>query len=208
MYSICLFLLLGSSPRVWGQEVFDVIDELMDGIIPTRVGTSETHKSERLERRDHPHACGDKRSLQSRQTARTGSSPRVWGQVYKSSRRCRANGIIPTRVGTSATFSAVVNEIWDHPHACGDKFVYTQKYQVMEGSSPRVWGQGSKKYETHAILGIIPTRVGTSLQITGAMAHRAGSSPRVWGQALTAQELHLSAGIIPTRVGTRTLCHI
>ena len=78
----------------------------------------------------------------------------------------------------------------------------------MEGSSPRVWGQGSKKYETHAILGIVPTRVGTSLQITGAMAHRAGSSPRVWGQALTAQELHLSAVIIPTRVGTRTLCHI
>ena len=118
------------------------------------------------------------------------------------------SGIIPTRVGTSL-FTPKNTRLWkDHPHACGDKFVYTQKYQVMEGSSPRVWGQGSKKYETHAILGIIPTRVGTSLQITGAMAHRAGSSPRVWGQALTAQELHLSAGIIPTRVGTRTLCHI
>ena len=198
----------GSSPRVWGQVKHIRANGWKGGIIPTRVGTSlKPYRGEPVSR-DHPHACGDKRSLQSRQTARTGSSPRVWGQVYKSSRRCRANGIIPTRVGTSATFSAVVIEIWDHPHACGDKFVYTHTYPVREGTSPRVWGQGTKKYETHAILGIIPTRVGTSLQITGAMAHRAGSSPRVWGQALTAQELHLSAGIIPTRVGTRTLCHI
>ena len=141
MYSICLFLLLGSSPRVWGQEVFDVIDELMDGIIPTRVGTSETHKSERLERRDHPHACGDKLETLSRRACISGSSPRVWGQAELAKSANSTNRIIPTRVGTSL-FTPKNTRLWkDHPHACGDKGVKNMKPMQYSGSSPRVWGQ-------------------------------------------------------------------
>ncbi len=90
------------------------------------------------------------------------------------------------------------------------------------GSSPRVWGQGVETYEDLEWCGIIPTRVGTSVEqqmrtallkdhphacgdkINGLFDYRhpQGSSPRVWGQASMRSASLLTVGIIPTRVGT------
>ena len=53
----------GSSPRVWGQELNEVIDSTNGRIIPTRVGTSRTCLFLSQNRKDHPHACGDKSHL-------------------------------------------------------------------------------------------------------------------------------------------------
>ena len=50
----------------------------------------------------------------------------------------------------------------DHPHACGDKISNPNKTGNVKGSSPRVWGQEYRKKSALEILGIIPTRVGTS----------------------------------------------
>ena len=187
---------------MWGQEVFDVIDELMDGIIPTRVGTSETHKSERLERRDHPHACGDKLETLSRRACISGSSPRVWGQAELAKSANSTNRIIPTRVGTSLQVQQTLQGKRDHPHACGDKPPVQGGRQQISGSSPRVWGQVRHFLLWSMKSGIIPTRVGTSLftpkntRLWKDHPHAcgdkgvknmkpmqySGSSPRVWGQ--------------------------
>ena len=51
---------LGSSPRVWGQANFVTAPVSRVRIIPTRVGTRGFCWSFRKERKDHPHACGDK----------------------------------------------------------------------------------------------------------------------------------------------------
>ena len=52
--------ILGSSPRVWGQETTPFLC-LHDGrIIPTRVGTSKRSYQRNARNEDHPHACGDK----------------------------------------------------------------------------------------------------------------------------------------------------
>ena len=51
---------LGSSPRVWGQVIVCFFHSLRNGIIPTRVGTSESEKRDTAQKWDHPHACGDK----------------------------------------------------------------------------------------------------------------------------------------------------
>ena len=93
----------------------------------------------------------------------------------------------------------------------------------MTGSSPRVWGQVRVQFNTFRVLGIIPTRMGTSF-IRSKTARFVqdhphaygdklaeyirkirvqGSSPRVWGQV---EQGHISlprTGIIPTRMGTR-----
>ena len=74
-------ILVGSSPRVWGQGVSFKLSVRVDGIIPTRVGTRQQVHNQSLRRRDHPHACGDK----------------VYTIFYKT---CFVR-IIPTRVGTS-----------------------------------------------------------------------------------------------------------
>ena len=91
----------GSSPRVWGQEIYDKLTEMRARIIPTRVGTREVLQLLGLHRRDHPHACGDKACREYLRHHRRGSSPRVWGQgqVWQA-----AHGLCK-----------------DHPHACGDK---------------------------------------------------------------------------------------
>ena len=153
---------------------------------------------------DHPHACGDKGKDRQKNRAKTGSSPRVWGQaqiviVYDYSVR-----IIPTRVGTRCKSDSVFEAIWDHPHACGDKWACANCGTFKAGSSPRVWGQAIGYLRTSKNQGIIPTRVGTrgsSFPSTSsptdhphACGDKAethlyrskdrGSSPRVWGQVL------------------------
>ena len=71
----------GSSPRVWGQAVKQTAENLLHGIIPTRVGTSTAVFDVDIAHKDHPHACGDKCHSRRERRNRQGSSPRMWGQV-------------------------------------------------------------------------------------------------------------------------------
>ena len=90
-----------SSPRVWGQG--DSLRQLSAAarIIPTRVGTRYSILATFKAYRDHPHACGDKCYRWQACRYKSGSSPRVWGQVLQFMRRSCLSRIIPTRVGTS-----------------------------------------------------------------------------------------------------------
>ena len=92
---------MGSSPRVWGQVQIVNNRLILVRIIPTRVGTSFAPKKEECGVMDHPHACGDKRSLTAEIIPQNGSSPRVWGQVLTDGEGNAKMRIIPTRVGTS-----------------------------------------------------------------------------------------------------------
>ena len=71
---------LGSSPRVWGQDLDGKYYIRHCRIIPTRVGTSCETMYNAFFTKDHPHACGDKISFASSPVPMVGSSPRVWGQ--------------------------------------------------------------------------------------------------------------------------------
>ena len=53
-------IIVGSSPRVWGQVNMRFFGLTVTGIIPTRVGTSSVHHGRISLQEDHPHACGDK----------------------------------------------------------------------------------------------------------------------------------------------------
>ena len=113
--------MLGSSPRVWGQESKhrSHLDSLR--IIPTRMGTSSGADLRYCAFRDHPHAYGDKYSDFSGFSPLAGSSPRVWGQVFLQ--------------------FADLACVQDHPHAYGDKQLLHSGRFDPRGSSPRVWGQ-------------------------------------------------------------------
>ena len=121
--SVLLFS-IGSSPRVWGQDVRYVNISKRIGIIPTRVGTSDGSSTVSKAVRDHPHACGDKRVLYIVVLGKKGSSPRVWGQVSSPRLTTVLCRIIPTRVGTSKIRLSRSENTQDHPHACGDKPVF------------------------------------------------------------------------------------
>ena len=66
-----------------------------------RVGTSALKAVTDNTASDHPHACGDKKSVAQALLSVTGSSPCVWGQVIGILNRIHKIRIIPMRVGTS-----------------------------------------------------------------------------------------------------------
>ncbi len=82
-FALLYSLFEGSSPRVWGQEVINMLIYQIPRIIPTRMGTRTTHSVKSLNCRDHPHAYGDKKPLRCTALERKGSSPRVWGQEVR-----------------------------------------------------------------------------------------------------------------------------
>ncbi len=126
----------------------------------------------------------------------------MWGQVWDDLKNNTPSGIIPTRVGTRRWEVLHTLQPWDHPHACGDKTAFLPICATTWGSSPRVWGQEDFRVNVFIIHRIIPTRVGTRLQVTQNHQQRKdhphacgdkselavtvkpppGSSPRVWGQ--------------------------
>ena len=112
---------LGSSPRVWGQDLFPPICNRLRRIIPTRVGTSIHQDEATPHLQDHPHACGDKSIDTPATFVVRGSSPRVWGQDRVIVPFSCSILIIPTRVGTSHIGNSKHIIRPDHPHACGDK---------------------------------------------------------------------------------------
>ena len=85
------------------------------------MGTSEYAIIQYFTVKDHPHAYGDKANWITATLMFIGSSPRVWGQVCKTSAKLNEVRIIPTRMGTSLRGDGWVLERKDHPHAYGDK---------------------------------------------------------------------------------------
>ena len=113
--------LIGSSPRVWGQEKLTLMKVLRLRIIPTRVGTRIILLTAATSKQDHPHACGDKIIASFSFCSMLGSSPRVWGQGKVVTLTAAHLRIIPTRVGTRRKTRILIIKSRDHPHACGDK---------------------------------------------------------------------------------------
>ena len=153
---------IGSSPRVWGQAENAHFALRQHRIIPTRMGTSCAVVFYIFVDWDHPHAYGDKFIRCSQIVIVDKSSPRVWGQVFETKLNTAGARIIPTRMGTRYTENQRLNPHEDHPHAYGDKFNRINRKRIAIGSSPRVWGQASKRCLRHSDRGIIPTRMGTS----------------------------------------------
>ncbi len=114
----------GSSPRVWGQAFSFHGGDCNTGIIPTRVGTRSIFLPLSALHEDHPHACGDKSYNYAPYPHIQGSSPRVWGQDRRRRLRLHRCGIIPTRVGTRGKLNFFNVDDEDHPHACGDKWLF------------------------------------------------------------------------------------
>ena len=112
---------LGSSPRVWGQVFAARGEPKFSRIIPTRMGTRAIAPDNALGCKDHPHAYGDKLTVYPCHSLKVGSSPRVWGQVYRNMTLHAWRRIIPTRMGTRLSTALTGRSSWDHPHAYGDK---------------------------------------------------------------------------------------
>ncbi len=70
----------GTSPRVWGKQIYNP-DEPGDlRNIPTRVGKTPCKSGISPAGTEHPHACGENASTFKKDRCGLGTSPRVWGK--------------------------------------------------------------------------------------------------------------------------------
>ena len=133
---------MGSSPRVRGKEMADLIDEEGMGIIPAGAGKRPSHRPRAWDDRDHPRGCGEKPRPSAPLWMGEGSSPRVRGKVRILRGGKIGVGIIPAGAGKSAAGRRGHPPHKDHPRGCGEKEEHLDASAGDGGSSPRVRGKG------------------------------------------------------------------
>ena len=173
--------------------------------IPTPVGNTRISSSRASPAAVHPHACGEHEKPQGVGASCGGSSPRLWGTLFRLA-------------GPSARTAV-------HPHACGEHNNVPDIDGHYNGSSPRLWG-------THGQLRLgqfdgrfIPTPVGNTadallVRLTSrvhphacgehgpqgaALGVARGSSPRLWGTRPGTAEQRRGVRFIPTPVGNTSM---
>ena len=170
----------------------------------------------------HPHVCGERIGSRGLVGGRLGSSPRVWGTVSAPSIENGWPRFIPTCVGNGLRDKCRPGKWAVHPHVCGERRRFSCCLAWSFGSSPRVWGTGSRPETGSCTRRFIPTCVGNGA--SGAPGARSmpvhphvcgergssmdiwlatpGSSPRVWGTAGPAVAARPPNGSSPRAWGT------
>ena len=93
--------LAGSSPRVRGTAIFDILKEYLWGIIPACAGNRHEYDECYCQSRDHPRVCGEQHCCIYVWSWKWGSSPRVRGTVISIWNQIQEAGIIPACAGNS-----------------------------------------------------------------------------------------------------------
>ena len=211
----------GSSPRVRGLQVLDLLSALVRWIIPARAGFTPPPTPATGRWGDHPRACGVYLLNTGSGRLDLGSSPRVRGLQIRQHGEVVTAGIIPARAGFTEGLWVGKVCLRDHPRACGVYWYGVVFPEGVAGSSPRVRGLRPGHQDQLPGVGIIPARAGftlsrpcgdgpasdhpracgvyTGLYDAEVMAH--GSSPRVRGLPRHGGRGPPGSGIIPARAG-------
>jgi len=191
----------GSSPRVWGTCRIPHETDRSGRFIPTCVGNIFQKSGGTPVVSVHPHVCGEHSIFINSAAEQIGSSPRVWGTWVHPQGAPNELRFIPTCVGNIRRLPDWFCATTVHPHVCGEHVFLVHYFFAADGSSPRVWGTSSRKFQKCGLCRFIPTCVGN---IPVAVCHfsrnsvhphvcgehkngvdvaplQAGSSPRVWG---------------------------
>ena len=72
---------MGSSPRVRGTSLTELLYERAEGLIPAGAGNMSYRRYMSISVRAHPRGCGEHSGVPSRDIGMRGSSPRVRGTL-------------------------------------------------------------------------------------------------------------------------------
>ena len=130
----------GSSPRMRGTLLAQLIPNLVHRFIPAHAGNTGTSGSCRRATPVHPRACGEhQQQLQFHRDYR-GSSPRMRGTRDRARDRDAGNRFIPAHAGNTASRKATGATSAVHPRACGEHAERLGREPRGFGSSPRMRG--------------------------------------------------------------------
>ena len=131
---------LGSSPRLWGTHLYVKNSSNSSRFIPTAVGNADWRRLLGPRPAVHPHGCGERIASCMANSAKCGSSPRLWGTLLFQALVMRLERFIPTAVGNAVGTLACGNIGSVHPHGCGERLDSGIIGDISRGSSPRLWG--------------------------------------------------------------------
>ena len=132
---------MGSPPRMRGQAPLPECFLRFARITPADAGTSPLSERPRHRCWDHPRGCGDKSKSTASIMLRTGSPPRMRGQVFVGLLLLVSPGITPADAGTRVCWRGKMVTSGDHPRGCGDKQPVPGELPPELGSPPRMRGQ-------------------------------------------------------------------
>ena len=130
----------GTSPRLWGDFLFDILSPVLKRYIPTLVGRFMTIVAKNRHTSVHPHACGEIGTDRPFRLGRPGTSPRLWGDLPRRKEPCALLRYIPTLVGRFLVSQTTDIRQEVHPHACGEIGIRKKRPGYTAGTSPRLWG--------------------------------------------------------------------
>ena len=139
---------------------------VLEGIIPTRAGTTAPATPWASRTGDHPHTRGGHGLIEKYGTKQQGSSPHVRGPPRDAPGGLEACGIIPACAGTTTHHAPPSVRKRDHPRMCGDHDEDGNTPSVQQGSSPHVRGPLPKRLQVERRVGIIPACAGTTFLST------------------------------------------
>ena len=191
----------GTSPRLWGDCLLRGVSYVWLRYIPTPVGRLLREQATTHVIAVHPHACGEIDRILTRIAGGDGTSPRLWGDCRRDKLAACCFRYIPTPVGRFRTrrCKALLNPV--HPHACGEIISVSRSCHLLNGTSPRLWGDLYIGVAFDGRCRYIPTPVGRLETERDPGTHNAvhphacgeilvrlvvgmfvsGTSPRLWG---------------------------
>ena len=191
----------GSPPRMRGKVSMRDESGNILGITPAHAGKSGHHGHHGMAERDHPRACGEKYSHVSTMAGISGSPPRMRGKGkarVSPAPRCR---ITPAHAGKSSCRSGAGCLDWDHPSACGEKFLRPKSGDAEWGSPPRMRGKAFDIDGDFTVTRITPAHAGKSFPLFMPSIASLGSPPRMRGKAGVPAPVCSDLGITPAHAG-------
>ena len=128
---------------MWGTQAIELMRKGYSRFIPTDVGNTELEPLKVPAWSVHPHGCGEHAKKQ-----------RFASLSYR---------FIPTDVGNTYRDKLLVPLSTVHPHGCGEHKTTQLPYELLVGSSPRMWGTLVYPYQQSSKSRFIPTDVGNTL---------------------------------------------
>ena len=95
----------------------------------------------------------------------------MWDQLTLLDQEYTRARIIPTYVGSTGRKSSAVSEGANHSHVCGINSLIVPRHVPMAESFPRMWDQRKTLDNIPAQFRIIPTYVGSTLQLALILHH-------------------------------------
>ncbi len=91
--------------------------------------------------------------------------------------------ITPAYAGKSSHYRSHHCNNKDHPRLCGEKGIYTNVQNTVEGSPPPMRGKADRSYNKYKMYGITPAYAGKRVSDTPAMP-KSRDHPRLCGEKL------------------------